>query len=90
MVLFDNVVEVFDFANQNRRSATIVDRIDRRLVGAALVHRDFVWIAARSHGLIEEALRCSHVSLRRQSESDGLALLVDGAVKVFKTPLNFT
>ena len=32
--------------------------------------------------LVEEALRRSHVALRRQQEVDGLASLVDGAVEV--------
>lgn len=55
---------------------------------AALVNRDFVWIAVRSYGLFEEALRRGHVVLRRQQEIDGLALLVDGAVKVFSDTLD--
>lgn len=55
-----------------------VDRIHGRLVGTALVHRDFVWMAIQSHGLIEEAFCRSHVPLCHQQEVDGLAMLVDG------------
>lgn len=88
VVLFDSVVEVFDLAHQDRHIAAGVDRIDRRLVGATLVHRDLVRIAVRSHGLVEEALRRSHVALCRQQEIDGLALLVDGAVEVFPDALD--
>jgi len=58
------------------------------LVGTALVHRDFVWMAIQSHGLVEKALRCSHVPLCRQQEVDGLAMLVDGAVEVFPDALD--
>ena len=76
MILLDDVVEVFNLAHQDRHIAAGVDRIDRRLVGAALVHCDLVRIAICSHGLVEEALR-------RQQEVDGLALLVDSAVEVF-------
>jgi hypothetical protein len=47
----------------------------------------FVWISVRSHGLVEEALPRGHVALGRQQEVDGLALLVDGAVEIFQTPL---
>jgi hypothetical protein len=41
-----------------------------------------------SHGLVEEALRRSHVALRRQQEVDGLALLVDGAVEILPDALD--
>jgi len=80
MVLLDNVVKVFNLAHKDRHVAAGVDGIDRRLVGPALVHRDLVRIAVRSHSLVEEALRRGYVALRRQQEVDGLSLLVDGAV----------
>ena len=80
MVLFDDVVEVFDLVHQDRHVAAGVDRIDRRLVGAALVHRDLGRIAVRSHSLVEEALCCDHVALGREQEVDGLSFLIDGAV----------
>ena len=83
MVLFDDVVEVFDLVHHDRHVAAGVDRIDRRLVGAALVHRDLVRLAVRSHGLVEEALCCDHVALGREQEVDGLSFLIDGAVQVF-------
>jgi hypothetical protein len=83
MVLFDDIVEVLDLTYHDRQVAAGVDRIDHRLVGTALVHRDLVWIAVRSHGLVEEALRRGHVALRRQQEVDGLAMLVDCSVEVF-------
>ena len=73
--------------NHNRHVAAGVDRIDRRLVGAALGHCDLVWTAICSHGLVEEAFRRGHVELRRQQEVDGLALLVDSAVEVFPDAL---
>ena len=83
MVLFDDVVEVFDLAHQDLHVAASVDRIDRRHVGAALVHRDLFRIAVRSHGVVEEALRRSHIAFGREQEVDGLSLLIDGAVQVF-------
>ena len=83
MILLDDVVEVFTLAHQDWYVAPGVDRIDRRLVGAALVHRDLVRIAVRSHCLVEEALCCGHVALGREQEVDGLSLLIDGAVQVF-------
>ena len=89
MILLDDVVEVFTLAHQDWYVAPGVDRIDRRLVGAALVHRDLARIAVRSHGLVEEALRRGHVALRRQQEVDGLALLVDSAVEILPDALDF-
>lgn len=64
-----------------RRGASGVNRINRCLVGAAFVHRDFVQIAIRSHGLNEEALR-------RQQEVDGIALLIDSEVEVLLDALD--
>jgi hypothetical protein len=89
MVLLDNVVEVFNLAHKDRYVAAGVDGIDHRLVGRALVHRDLVWIAVRSHSLAKEALRRGLVPLRRQQEVDGFGVLVDGAVEVFPDALDF-
>jgi hypothetical protein len=89
MVLLDNVVEVFNLAHKHRYVAAGVDSIDHRLLGPALVHRDLVRIAVRSHSLVKEALRRGLVPLRRQQEVDGLAVLVDGAVEVSPDALDF-
>jgi hypothetical protein len=83
MILLDNVVEVFNLVHEDRHVAARVNRVGHRLVDAALVHRDLVRIAVRSHGLVEKAPRCDHVALNRQQEVDGLALLVDSAIEVF-------
>jgi hypothetical protein len=83
MVLLDDIVEVLDPAYQNRLVTAGIDRINGCLVCAALVHRDFVGLAIRSHGLAEEALRRSHVALCRQQEIDGFTLLVDRTIQVF-------
>lgn len=88
MVLFDDVVEVLDLAHHDLHVAAGVDRIDRRLVGPALVHRDLVRIAVRSYGPVEEALRCGYIALGCEQEVDGFALLVDGAVQVFPDALD--
>ena len=68
MILLDDVVEVRNLAHQNRYVSPGVDRIDRGLVGTALVHRDLVRSAVRFHGLVEEAFRCRRVPLCRQQE----------------------
>jgi hypothetical protein len=63
--------------------AASVYLVARRLVGAALVHRDLVRPPVRCHCLVEEALGCCHVALSRQQEVDGLTLLVNGKVEIF-------
>jgi len=88
MILLDNVVEVFSLVDKDRHGAVGVGRIDGPLIGAALDHPNFVWIAVRPYGHVEESLRRSHVPLCRQQEVDGLALLVDNAVEVFPEALD--
>src|SRR5471032_1972297 len=82
VVLLDDVVEVFDLAHHNRHVPAGVDRIDGRLVSAALVHGDLVGNTVLAHGLVEEAFCGSHVPLGGQKKIDGLSLLVDGTVKI--------
>jgi hypothetical protein len=88
VILFDDVVEVFDLAHKDWHGSAGVDCIDRRFFGAALVHRDLVRVAAHSRGLVEDALRSSHVALRCQQEIDGFTMLVDGAVEIFPGTLD--
>jgi len=83
VILLDNVVEVFNLAHRDRHVAAGIDRIPSRLVSAALVHRDFVWIAVYSNGLVEEAHAASMSRCAVSRKFNGLALLVDGAVEVF-------
>ena len=63
VVLLDDVVEVLDLAHDDRNVAVSIDRIDGRLVGAALVHRDFFGLAVRREGVVflfqEKGWHCS-------------------------------
>ena len=88
MILLDDVVEILDLAHHNWHVAAGVDRIDGRLVGTALVYRDFVKIVVCARGLVEEALRRSHVALHRQQKVDSLSLLVDGAIEILPDALD--
>ena len=49
VVLFDDVVEVFDVTYHDRHVTSGVDGINSRLVGAALVHRDLLGLAIHLH-----------------------------------------
>jgi hypothetical protein len=53
MILPDDVVEVFNLAHKDRYFAAGVNRIDRSLVGPALVH-DLGQITVRSHCLCQK------------------------------------
>src|SRR5471032_3215875 len=64
VVLLDDV-EVFDLAHHDRHVPVDVDRIDGRLVSAALIHRDLVGNAILANGFVEKALGRSHVTLCR-------------------------
>ena len=52
-----------------------IDLINRRLVGATLVHRDLLWNAVGLHGLVKEAHGCCLVAPGRQQEVDRPAFL---------------
>ena len=81
MVLLDGVVAILDLAHHDRHVAAGVDRIDGRLDGAALVHRNLVRFAVCCHGFVGEALR-------RKQKVDSLSLPVGGAIKIFSDALD--
>jgi hypothetical protein len=82
VVLFDEVVEVFDLADLNQNILVFNDPVDCQFVGAAFVHRDFLrehWPASRSQG----PQGCLLVPLGSQQKVYGLACLVYSAVQIF-------
>lgn len=83
MVLLDDVVEVFDLTDHDLLFQAIVEIIDRRLVGAALVHCDLLGLTMQAHGLVEKAPGRCLVALGRQQVVDRAAVLVHCAVQVF-------
>ena len=66
MVLFNNVVEIFDLSNHDRDFPADIDLIDRRFVGTAFIHGDFSRDIAIPHGLIKKAPGSCLVALYRQ------------------------
>ena len=83
MVLLDDVVEILDLANDDAVFQPVIDVIDGRLVGAALVHRDLFRRAVLTHGHVEKAIGGGLVALGGQQEIDRLACLVHRAVQIF-------
>lgn len=57
------------------------------LVGAALIHRKFVWYHIVPHRLLEKAPGCSRMTPGSQQRVDRLALLVDCRHRYFHAPL---
>ena len=91
VVLLDDVVEVLDLAHDDRNVTVSIDRIDGRLVGAALIQRDLVRSCRACRSLsspVEDAFRRSHVALCGEQEVDSFSVLVDSAVKIFPDALD--
>jgi hypothetical protein len=68
MVLFNYIIEKFDLVNDQQRVPAGIDPVDRRLIRAALVQRDFLRHAGGLHGLVEKAFGCCLVPRRRQQK----------------------
>ena len=77
------LLRYFTWAFHDRGFPAGIDAINRRLVGATLVHRDFLRNIVGLHGLVKEAHGCSLVAPGRQQEVDRLAFLVYFAVEIF-------
>ena len=69
MALRQDVVQIFDLPHDDRHLTSGIDLIDRRFVGAALVHRDPLWNAVGLHGFVKEAHGCGLVALGGQQET---------------------
>ncbi len=83
MVLLDDVVEVFDLADHDLVFQSVIEVIDRRLVGAALVHHDDLTQAMQPHGLLEKAPGSGLVAFDCQQVIDRVAVLVHRTVQIF-------
>jgi hypothetical protein len=89
VILFDNVVEVFDLPNRNWDFAFLVQLLQRCVVGAALVHRDLVRHSIVPHGFLEEAPGGVGITLGGQQEIDRLTLLVDCPIQILPGAVDF-
>ena len=88
VVLFNDVVEVFDLEDFDRGSRTRelqddVNAFETRQIGPALVDGDLLGDVVQVDRALEEAPCGRHVALGREHEVHRPAKLVDGAVKVF-------
>ena len=90
MILFDDVVEVFDLTELDARPAFGIVVFDRRRVGAALVDRDLPRNTMTIDGLAQEAQRRLTIPSCRQQEVYRSAGLVDRSIQVVPRTLILT
>ena len=94
MVLFNDVVEVFDLEDLDRASRTRelqddIDAFQTRQIGPTLVDYDPIWHAIGANCPLEEPPRRSLVALQfREHEIKDFACLVDGSVIIGPPSLN--
>ena len=81
MILFGDVVEVFDLPDDHRRALAGIDLVDRRFVRTALVHRDF-FRHAGLHGLSEKAFCYRFIPACRQQKIDRLSFLIHFTIEI--------
>ena len=63
MILFDNVVEIFDFTDGDSRAVLRIIALDGRFIGRAPIAGDLLGHAMATNGLGEEAFRRLLVAL---------------------------
>ena len=69
MVLLDEVVEVFVLAHQDADAGVSFHAFNGRRVDPALMCGDFHWHVVQVDGPLQEAPRCSHISLGCEKKS---------------------
>src|SRR5215475_12471257 len=82
MILFDNIVEILDLADGDRRAMLLVVALDSRFIGRTPVDGDFLRHAVAADRFLEKAERGLLVSLRGQQKVNGLARLIHRAIEV--------
>ncbi len=88
MILFHNIVEVFDLADGDRRAVLFMVALDGRFIGRTPVDRDLLRHAVTANRLGEEALGCSLVPLRREEKVNGLAVFIHSAIEIVPLPFD--
>ena len=83
MVLLDNIIELFYLSYDDRNILVFNDLIERRSVGAALIHRYFYRHAVVSYGFLEDAHRCCFIMRSSQQKINCFAFFVDGTIEIF-------
>ncbi len=89
MVLFDDIIEIFDAADFDIRFMLRIVAFDRCRVGVALVDRDLLRLAMLADRLTQETQRGFAIPLGGQQKIDCRACLVDGQIEIFPAAFDF-
>ena len=81
MVLFHDVVEVFDLADRNRGPMLLVVALNGGFIGVTAVNRDRCGDAMAAYGLREKPSCRLFVTMCGEQTVNGLAVFVDGAIE---------
>ena len=65
MVLFHNIIEIFDLTNHNGYLSVGIDLINRRFIGTTFIHRDLFRNAIGLHGFVKETFSSGLIALGR-------------------------
>jgi len=88
MVLFHDVIELFDFTNCAARAVLRIIALDGRLIGRAPVDGDLLRHAVLADRLRQKTFRGRLIALLRQEAIDGLALLIHCTGEIPPLPFN--
>ena len=90
MILFDDVVEVFDLTDLDARLVFCIVAFDRRGVGTALVDRDLLRCAVPLDCLAQEPQRGLAIPLGVNRKSTVAPALSTARYRYFQVPLTLT
>ena len=79
---FDNIIEVFHLADDDRRAVLFVVTADRCRIGLTAIDRDLLRHTVPPDRLFEKAQRRCLVPMLRQEKVNGLPRLVYGAIEI--------
>ena len=88
VVRFDNVIQVFDAPHLDLLTGFLLERLDGRGIGAALVDRDLFRQTVLPDRFLEKTQSGFLIAMGCQREVDGVPVLVDGALVVFPLALD--
>jgi hypothetical protein len=82
VVLLNPIVQILALANLVLVAGFLLECLDSRGIGAALVDRDLVLQAVLAYGFPEKAQSGLLIAVSRQQKVDGLACFVDSTVEI--------
>jgi hypothetical protein len=65
MILFHNIIEIFDLTNHHGLLSVGIDLINCCFIGATFIHRDLFRNAIGLHGFVKEAFSSGLIALGR-------------------------